>query len=113
MKQNLPGRGVRPNPGKTQEICESDINITTMHYFTDDDKRRIKDAAEGHLVDVINDFHPLERKGKDYQGECPVCHGAHKLHVSPAKGIFKCWSCPDVAGTGALSYLYKLSLIHI
>ena len=107
MKQNLPGRGVRPNPGKTQEICESDINITTMHYFTDDDKRRIKDAAEGHLVDVINDFHPLERKGKDYQGECPVCHGTHKLQVSPAKEIFKCWSCPDVAGVGALSYLYK------
>ena len=25
--------------------------------------------------------------------------------MSPAKGLFKCWSCPDVKGRDAISYL--------
>ena len=75
--------------------------------FTDNDKQRIKDASKGKLVAVISDFHSLEKKGSEYIGECPVCHGTHKLHVNESKQIFKCFSCPDVKGNNPLTYLYK------
>ncbi|MDO3392243.1 CHC2 zinc finger domain-containing protein, partial [Bacteroides sp. ET489] len=73
--------------------------------FTQDDIRRIKDASEGRLVDVISDFHELRRKGKDYVCDCPVCKGKDKLSISPAKKMFKCWVCPTVKGKNALAYL--------
>ncbi len=75
--------------------------------YTQDDIRRIKDASDGRLVDVISDFHELRRKGKDYVCDCPVCKGKDKISVSPAKGLFKCWNCPDVSGNNAISYLMK------
>ena len=76
--------------------------------FTQDDIRRIKDAATGRLLDVISDFRELRRSGKDYVCDCPCCGGKEKLSVSPAKGIFKCWSCPDIKGADAVSYLMKV-----
>lgn len=73
--------------------------------FTDDDIRRIKDASEGRLLDVVRDFHDLRRSGAGYTCDCPVCGGKDKLTVTPAKGIFKCWNCPQVKGNNAVSYL--------
>lgn len=75
--------------------------------FTDDDTRRIKEASAGRLLDVISDFHELRKRGKDYVCDCPRCHAHDKFEYSPAKGIFKCWSCSDVGGTDAISYLMK------
>jgi DNA primase len=46
------------------------------------------------IVEVIGERLALTRKGKDYLGLCPF-HDDHKpsMAVSPAKQIFKCWSC--------------------
>ena len=73
--------------------------------FTKDDIRRIKEAAKGRLLEVIGDFRELRRRGKDYVCDCPQCGGKEKLSVSPSKEIFKCWSCPDIKGGDAVSYL--------
>ncbi|UVV77361.1 hypothetical protein NXW84_06330 [Bacteroides fragilis] len=40
-------------------------------YFNDDEIRRIKDAATGHLLDVAQDFHELKRSGVNYNCDCP------------------------------------------
>ena len=73
--------------------------------FTKDDIRRIKEASEGRLLEVIGDFRELRRRGKDYVCDCPQCGGKEKLSISPSKGLFKCWSCPDIKGGDAVSYL--------
>ncbi len=75
--------------------------------FTQDDIRRIKDASEKRLQDVVADFHELRKSGTEYRCECPVCHGLDKMSVHPGKSIFKCWNCPDVKGNNAISYLMK------
>ena len=36
-------------------------------YFNDDEIRRIKDAATGHLLDVAQDFHELKRFRSELQ----------------------------------------------
>lgn len=76
-------------------------------HFTQDDIRRIKEASKGRLLDVIGDFHELRKRGSEYKCECPKCHGQEKLHISPAKQIFKCFSCPDIKGTEPLDYLQR------
>ena len=76
-------------------------------YFTQDDIKRIKEASKGRLLDVIGDFHELRKRGAEYKCECPKCHGQEKLHISPAKQIFKCFSCPDIKGKEQLDYLQR------
>lgn len=76
-------------------------------YFTKDDIKRIKEASKGKLLEVIGDFHELRKRGAEYKCECPKCHGQEKLHVSPAKQIFKCFSCPDIKGKEPLDYLQR------
>lgn len=76
-------------------------------YFTKDDIKRIKEASKGKLLDVIGDFHELRKRGAEYKCECPKCHGQEKLHISPAKQIFKCFSCPDIKGKEPLDYLQR------
>ena len=73
--------------------------------YTEDDIRRIKNAAEGRLLDVVQDFHQLRKSGSDYVGDCPHCHAAKKFTVAPNKDIFKCFSCNEISGKGAISYL--------
>ncbi|MGL4519604.1 MAG: CHC2 zinc finger domain-containing protein [Phocaeicola sp.] len=74
--------------------------------FTEDDINRIKDAADGRLLDVVQDHHELRKSGISYQGECPLCNASKKLTVTPSKDIVKCWSC-QAGGKGALAYLMK------
>lgn len=52
---------------------------------------------QADIADIISRFVPLEKKGKEYVGVCPF-HDDHdpSMHVSPEKGIFKCFVC----GTG-------------
>ena len=73
--------------------------------YTEGDIRRIKNAAEGRLLDVVQDFHQLRKSGSDYVGDCPHCHAAKKFTVAPNKDIFKCFSCNEISGKGAISYL--------
>jgi DNA primase len=55
-------------------------------------KDKVLEAID--IVDVVGERVALTRKGKDYVGLCPF-HPDHRpsFSVSPAKKIFKCWSC--------------------
>ncbi|MCC2233396.1 DNA primase [Bacteroides fragilis] len=74
-------------------------------YFNDDEIRRIKDAATGHLLDVAQDFHELKRSGVSYNCDCPRCKAAKKLSISPAKQVFKCFGCKELKGGDSVSFL--------
>lgn len=52
----------------------------------------IKSNAD--IVDVIGEYVSLTKEGQNYKGICPF-HNDHSpsLMVSPAKGIYKCFSC--------------------
>ena len=55
--------------------------------------QKIKDAA--NIVDVIGDYLELKKKGIEYQTLCPF-HDDHTIgnfSISPAKNIYKCFSC--------------------
>ena len=57
-------------------------------YFNDDEIRRIKDAATGHLLDVAQDFHELKRSGVNYNCDCPRCKAARNSQlVRPNKSL--------------------------
>jgi len=65
----------------------------------------IKDRLD--IVDVVSQFVALKKSGANYWGLCPF-HNDKKpsMAVSPAKGIYKCFSCG--AGGDALSFLVKI-----
>ena len=53
---------------------------------------RILDTAQ--IVDVVQDFVSLKRRGVNYMGLCPFHNEkTPSFTVSPAKGIFKCFGC--------------------
>jgi len=54
--------------------------------------QRILDAAQ--IVEVIQEFVHLKRRGVNYLGLCPFHHEkTPSFTVSPSKGIFKCFGC--------------------
>ncbi len=56
---------------------------------------RILNAAE--IVEVIQDFVPLKRRGTNYLGLCPFHNEkTPSFTVSPSKEIFKCFGCGKV-----------------
>lgn len=65
---------------------------------------RILDAV--HIEEVVGDFVSLKKRGSDYKGLCPFHEDRNpSMSVSPARGIFKCFSCGK-AGT-ALSFVME------
>ncbi len=53
---------------------------------------RILDAAQ--IADVVGDFVTLKRQGSDFVACCPFHNEkTPSFHVSPAKGIYKCFGC--------------------
>jgi DNA primase len=53
---------------------------------------RIFDAAQ--IMDVVQDFVSLRRRGANYLGVCPFHNEkTPSFTVSPAKGIYKCFGC--------------------
>ena len=53
---------------------------------------RIMDAAD--IVDVVSEFVSLRKSGANYKGLCPFHDDrTPSFSVSPAKGIYKCFSC--------------------
>ena len=59
---------------------------------------RILDAAE--IVDVIQEFVPLKKRGVNYIGLCPFHNEkTPSFTVSPSKEIFKCFGCGKVGNS--------------
>lgn len=60
-------------------------------------KQRILDAAQ--IVEVVSDFVNLKKAGVNYKGLCPFhADKTPSLTVSPAKGLYKCFSCGNGGG---------------
>jgi DNA primase len=63
--------------------------------------------SRANIVDVVSETVVLKRAGKDFRGLCPF----HKektpsFHVSPEKGIFKCYGCGE--GGDVFAYVQKI-----
>jgi len=63
--------------------------------------------SRANIVDVVSETVVLKRAGKDFRGLCPF----HKektpsFHVSPEKGIFKCYGCGE--GGDVFAYVQKV-----
>ena len=69
-----------------------------------EDISKILDATE--IVDVINAFVPLKKRGVNYIGCCPFHNEkTPSFTVSPSKGIFKCFGCGEAGN--AVNFLIK------
>lgn len=75
-----------------------------VKYIAPDLSSTIKEAA--NMLEVIEDYVSLQKKGSSYQGDCPCCNAPKKFSVSDAKQIWKCWTC-DETGKDAVSFLMK------
>jgi len=59
---------------------------------------RILDAAQ--IIDVVQEFVPLKRRGANYLGLCPFHNEkTPSFTVSPSKEIFKCFGCGKVGNS--------------
>jgi len=65
---------------------------------------RIFDAIE--IVDVIQDFVTLKKRGANYMGLCPFHNEkTPSFSVSPSKGIYKCFGCDR--GGNAVNFIME------
>ena len=65
---------------------------------------RIYAAAD--IVDIVNDFVTLKKKGVNYQACCPFHNEkTPSFVVSPSKGVFKCFGCGK--GGNAVSFVME------
>lgn len=74
--------------------------------INEDDKRRIFEAAEERLLEVIQSEVTLKKKGTSYVGRCPFCEEEKGFTYTPAKKIFKCFKC-NVGGKNAVDFLTR------
>jgi DNA primase len=69
--------------------------------------QRIIDTAE--IVDVVQDFVNLKKRGVNYIGLCPFHNEkTPSFTVSPSKGIFKCFGC----GKGGNPVNFIMALVY-
>lgn len=67
--------------------------------------QQIQEAAD--VVEVIQDYLSLKKKGKDYVALCPFHHEkTPSFTVSPAKQIYKCFGCGK--GGDAISFVMEI-----
>jgi DNA primase len=68
-------------------------------------KERIREAID--IVDLVSQYIPLRRSGRNYVGRCPW-HDDSKpsLQVNPVRQTFKCWVC-DIGGD-VFSFVMKI-----
>ena len=70
---------------------------------------RIIDAA--NIVDVVSEYVTLRRAGANYKGLCPFHDDkTPSFHVSPAKGICKCFACGE--GGNAVHFIMKIEQLN-
>ena len=73
--------------------------------FIDSLKRRI-DSDPNALLDVITGLTGKgKREGSTYRTTCPLCGSQHGLTITPAKKIYKCFSCGNLSGKDPISFL--------
>lgn len=76
-----------------------------MSYISEKSVEEIKRKAD--IIDIIGEFIPLTKKGKDYVGFSPwETHKQKKFSVDPKKEIWKCW-LTDKGGKGSISFLQE------
>jgi DNA primase len=73
-------------------------------FFSPELIDRIRDASD--IVDVISDYVPLKKRGKNYLGLCPF-HSEKdpSFTVTPQKQIFYCFGCGE--GGNVIHFLMK------
>lgn len=75
--------------------------------FNEYDSKKIIEATNSRLIDVIGDFIPLRKRNNEFSGECPLCHGEHSFKVNSAKGVYKCFKCNGIGGNSASHFLME------
>ncbi|MFZ7103793.1 MAG: DNA primase [Peptococcaceae bacterium] len=64
-------------------------------------------AASSDIVEIINEYVPLKKKGRNYQGLCPFHHEkTPSFSVSPEKQIYHCFGCG--VGGNVFSFLMQM-----
>lgn len=76
-------------------------------YYNESDTKRILEATNGRLIDVISDFITLRKRNNEYSGECPHCKGEYSFKINEPKGVYKCFKCNAISGTTASHYLQE------
>lgn len=78
--------------------------IRKLSMIKREDIEKIFDACR--IEEVVGDFVKLTKHGADYVGLCPFHNDRHpSMHVSPSKGIFKCFVCGE--GGNAAQFVMK------
>ncbi len=73
-------------------------------HFSPELLDQIRDAND--IVDLISEYVPLKRRGKNYVGLCPFhSEKAPSFTVTPEKQIFYCFGCGE--GGNVISFLMK------
>ncbi|MDR2439382.1 MAG: DNA primase [Planctomycetaceae bacterium] len=77
-----------------------------MSISSDDQvKERIREAID--IVDLVSQYIPLRRSGRNYVGRCPWHDDSRpSLQVNPIRQTFKCWVC-DIGGD-VFSFVMKI-----
>jgi hypothetical protein len=61
--------------------------------------------AHATILEVIQHFVALQKKGRDYKGACPFCN-QEAFTVNPAKNLYKCFQC-EKGGNSAVSFIME------
>lgn len=77
-------------------------------FISEKDTEKIKQAADGRLLDVIKDNVPMARRGATYYGQCPSCQEVKGFEFNEKKNIFKCFKC-GFGGNDPVSFYMKLN----
>ena len=65
---------------------------------------------KANIVDVISEYIPLSKNGKNYVGVCPFHDDSNpSMFVSPDKQIFKCFAC----GVGGNVFNFVMNYEHL
>jgi DNA primase len=66
---------------------------------------RIRETAD--IVEVVSDFVPLKKRGKDWVACCPFhSEKSPSFHVNPSRGFYKCFGCGK--GGDAISFVMEI-----